>query len=205
MLANLLRSRRRPRPVIADQEVQCWRNRSPGAAWPSSALPPWSSAGTVADNLCFGLKYRPQRPPSLEGPAADGAPIWRWPREQASCRATRMRSRSTTPQPASRARGDRWGGGARADPCVCLDRDVYQMGLRGTIDPERRPALAGRSWGPARPCAGGCRPAARPARRGVRAGPLPRQREPRENLLFGTPIAAESTPSASPPTPTSGT
>ena len=143
VLANLL-DPDAGRVLIADHEVQKLPEAITGRRMTYVGYPAQVFAGTVADNLFFGLKYRPQRPPSLEGPAAD---------ERARDLAEAARAGNLPLDPdadwldyaAASLEGPQAIAGAavRALTLVCLDRDVYQMGLRGTIDPERRPELAG--------------------------------------------------------------
>jgi putative ABC transport system ATP-binding protein len=96
-------------------------------------------SGTIADNLLFGLKHRPMGPPP-EGPEAEHE------------RLEALRSGNSPFDSAAdwidyRAAGlqgpeDIATAARRALSLALLDRDVYQMGLRGSIDPARHPDLA---------------------------------------------------------------
>jgi putative ABC transport system ATP-binding protein len=96
-------------------------------------------SGTIADNLLFGLKHRPVGP-APEHPEAEHE------RQEA------LRSGNSPFDPAAdwidyRAAGlegpeDIATAARRALSLALLDRDVYHMGLRGSIDPRRHPDLA---------------------------------------------------------------
>jgi putative ABC transport system ATP-binding protein len=100
-------------------------------------------AGTIADNLLFGLRHRPVRPRELEGAAAE---IFR--RSQLEAELS-----GNSPYDSEADWIDYQAAGlsgpeevvpaaVRALVMVRLDRDVYHMGLRGTIDPEAQPEVA---------------------------------------------------------------
>jgi putative ABC transport system ATP-binding protein len=102
-------------------------------------------SGTIADNLLFGLKHRPQRP-APDDPAR---------RDELQRERHEAELSGNSPyDPAAdwidyRAAGlegpeDVAIAARRALALVMLDRDVYQMGLRGTIDPRAHPDLAAR-------------------------------------------------------------
>jgi ABC-type multidrug transport system fused ATPase/permease subunit len=187
ILANLL-DPSAGRVMINDHEVQKLAEAITGRQIGYVGYPAQIFAGTIADNLLFGLKHRPLR--ALE-PWSDGERI----------EAQRAGGSQYDP-------GADWidyGAAGVDDPeavtdaavvalsQVGFDDDVHAMGLRGTIDPEGRPDLAGRFL---------------EARRALRDR---LQTDPRlgrlvevfapdayntnatlgENLLFGTPIGNE--------------
>jgi putative ABC transport system ATP-binding protein len=192
VLANLL-APDAGRVLIADQEVQRLAEAITGRSMTYIGYPAQIFSGTVADNLFFGLKHRPLRPPPLEGPALEQRQRELAEAERAGNLALDVEADWLDyaaagldgPEAISQA-------AVRALTMVCLAWDVYQMGLRGTIDPETQPELAEQLL------------AARGAMR-------ERLREPRlgrlveafdalryntnaslaENLLFGTPIGEE--------------
>ena len=100
-------------------------------------------AGTLADNLFFGLKHRPLRPVDHQGEAAQA-------RERYVAEA--KRSGNIEHDPAAdwidyHAAGAGEAGALRAAALrvlemVGMSEDIYNFGLRGTIDPEARPDLA---------------------------------------------------------------
>ena len=100
-------------------------------------------AGTVADNLFLGLRHRPVRPRELEGVDAE-----LFKRELLE--AERSGNSPFDPdadwidyQAAGLSGPEEVVPAAvRALAMVRLDRDVYHMGLRGTIDPEAQPEVA---------------------------------------------------------------
>jgi ABC-type multidrug transport system fused ATPase/permease subunit len=100
-------------------------------------------AGTIAHNLFFGLKHRPFRPAAV-------APGEKEARDRALHEAKRS-GNSTYDIDADWIDYDAAHIAGPADlvieaervlSLVRLDWDVYQMGLRGTIDPEQQPELA---------------------------------------------------------------
>ena len=100
-------------------------------------------AGTVSDNLFLGLRHRPVRPREL-----DGADAERFKRDLLE--AERSGNSPFDPdadwidyQAAGLSGPEEVVPAAvRALAMVRLDRDVYHMGLRGTIDPEAQPEVA---------------------------------------------------------------
>ncbi len=192
VLANLL-APDAGRVLIADHEIQKLAEAITGRSMTYIGYPAQIFAGTIADNLFFGLKYRPQRPPPLEGPALEQRQ-----RELAETARAGNLALDVEADWIDYAAAGLEGPEAvapaavRALTMVCLNWDVYQMGLRGTIDPEARPELAERIL------------AARGAMRERLQGPRLRrlvegfERERyntnaslAENLLFGTPIGEE--------------
>ncbi|MGH6898683.1 MAG: ABC transporter transmembrane domain-containing protein [Geminicoccaceae bacterium] len=100
-------------------------------------------AGTILDNLLLGLRHRPLKPRELEGAAAE---IFRRNQQEAELSGnSRFDSKAdwidyeaaglSGPEEVVPA-------AIRALAMVRLDRDVYHMGLRGTIDPEAQPEVA---------------------------------------------------------------
>ncbi len=192
VLANLL-DPDAGRILIADHEILKLAEAITGRSMTYIGYPAQIFAGTVADNLFFGLKHRPQRPPPLEGPALEQRQ-----RELAEAKRAGNLALDVEADWLDYAAAGLEGPEAvaqaavRALTMVCLDWDVYQMGLRGTVDPETQPELAGQIL---------------EARRAMRE----RLQEPRlgrlveafdcerynsnaslaENLLFGTPIGEE--------------
>jgi energy-coupling factor transporter ATP-binding protein EcfA2 len=100
-------------------------------------------AGTIAENLFLGLRHRPVRARSLEGAAAE---IFK----RELLEAERSGNSPFDPEAdwidyevAGLSGPEEMVSAAlRALVMVRLDRDVYHMGLRGTIDPEAQPEVA---------------------------------------------------------------
>jgi ABC-type multidrug transport system fused ATPase/permease subunit len=146
--------------------------------------------GTIAENLFFGLKHRPVQPPQLEGALVELHKRERHEAER-SGNSPYDSAADWIDYAAFGLSGPEEIGAAavRALATVQLDRDIYQLGLRGTIDPEAQPELAA-SFLKARDAMG---------RRleDPRLGRLVEVFDPErynqnatlaENLLFGTPI-----------------
>ncbi len=101
--------------------------------------------GTVGDNLLMSLKHRPLRPPSYDEPTRA--------RRERVLKESALAGNSTLDLQADwmdyEAAGVS-GPEQLADrviqvlTLVDMDHDVYEFGLRGTIDPQRRPELAAR-------------------------------------------------------------
>jgi ABC-type ATPase involved in cell division len=147
-------------------------------------------AGTVADNLFFGLKYRPQRAPLLEGTALEQRKRELAEAERAGNLALDVEA-DWVDYAAAGLDGPEaiTGAAVHALTTACLDWDVYQMGLRGTVDPETRPELAQQVLA--------ARRAMRERLRSPKLGRLVERFEIdryntnatlAENLIFGTPI-----------------
>ncbi len=138
VLANLL-APDAGRILIADHEIQRLAEAITGRSMTYIGYPAQIFAGTVADNLFFGLKYRPQRPPALEGPALEQRKRDLEEAERAGNLALDVDADWVDyaaagldgPEAINRA-------AVHALTTACLDWDVYQMGLRGTIDPETK-------------------------------------------------------------------
>ena len=147
-------------------------------------------SGTIADNLLFGLRHRPVRPRELEGAAAE-----KFKRDMLEAERSGNLPFDSEADWIDYASAGLSGpeevvpAAVRALTMVRLDRDVYHMGLRGTIDPEAQPEVAA---------------AVLEARRAMRArledpslGRLVEVFDPErynsnatlaENLLFGAPV-----------------
>jgi putative ABC transport system ATP-binding protein len=142
VLANLL-ALDAGRILIADHDVQRLADAITGRRMTYVGYPAQIFAGTIADNLFFGLRYRPQRPPPLEGPALEQHRRELAEAERAGNLALDVEADWIDyaaagldgPEAVTRA-------AVHALTMACLDWDVYQMGLRGTVDPETQPALA---------------------------------------------------------------
>jgi putative ABC transport system ATP-binding protein len=192
VLANLL-APDAGRVLIADHEVQRLAEAITGRSMTYIGYPAQIFAGTVADNLFFGLKYRPQRPPALEGPALEQRQRELAEAERAGNLALDVEADWLDyaaagldgPEAISQA-------AVHALTMACLDWDVYQMGLRGTIDPEAQPELAEQVLAARR--AMGQRLRDPRLGRLVEAFDVERYNTNAslaENLLFGTPIGEE--------------
>jgi putative ABC transport system ATP-binding protein len=142
VLANLL-DPDSGRVLIGDHEVQKLPEAVTGRQITLVGYPAHVFAGTIADNLLFGLRYRPSQPRQLEGAAAE-----RLERNQLEAERS-----GNSPFDAEADWIDYATAGlsgpeevvaaeVRALTMVRLDRDVYQMGLRGTVDPDAQPEVA---------------------------------------------------------------
>ncbi|MGH6914708.1 MAG: ATP-binding cassette domain-containing protein, partial [Geminicoccales bacterium] len=102
-------------------------------------------AGSIADNLFFGLKHRPVRPYEATGAAAEQHKRERHETVRSGNSPYDSKADWIDYQAAGLAGPDEMTPAAvRALAAVRLDRDVYQMGLRGTIDAEAHPEVAAR-------------------------------------------------------------
>jgi putative ABC transport system ATP-binding protein len=131
------------RILIGDHEIQKLAESVTGRDMTYVGYPAQVFAGTIADNLAFGLKHRPVR-----APERDAAQERVHEREQLEA------ARSGNSPYDSDADWIDYAAAGIEDPSeiasavthvlqlVRLDRDVYHMGLRGTIDPDARPELA---------------------------------------------------------------
>jgi putative ABC transport system ATP-binding protein len=100
-------------------------------------------AGTVADNLFLGLRHRPVRARELEGAAAEMFKRDLLEAERSGNSAFDPEADWIDYQAAGLSGPEEVVSAAlRALVMVRLDRDVYHMGLRGTIDPEAQPEVA---------------------------------------------------------------
>jgi putative ABC transport system ATP-binding protein len=144
VLANLI-APDAGRVLIGDQEIQKLAESITGRKMTYLGYPAQVFAGTIADNLLFGLKHRPVR--EIE---RDGA------RTAIHARERLEAERSGNSPYDSEADWVDYGAAGIDDPqqiaaaavralgMVRLDRDVYQFGLRGTIDPDEQPEFATR-------------------------------------------------------------
>jgi ABC-type multidrug transport system fused ATPase/permease subunit len=100
-------------------------------------------SGTIADNLLFGLRHRPVRPRGLEGADAE-----KFKRDMLEAERSGNLPFDSEADWIDYASAGLSGpeevvpAEVRALTTVRLDRDVYHMGLRGTIDPEAQPEVA---------------------------------------------------------------
>jgi putative ABC transport system ATP-binding protein len=142
VLANLL-DPDSGRVLIGDHEIQKLPEAVTGRQITFVGYPAHVFAGTIADNLLFGLRYRPSQPRQLEGAAAERLKLDQLEAERSGNSpfdaeadwidyATAGLSGPEEVVPAE----------VRALTMVRLDRDVYQMGLRGTVDPDAQPEVA---------------------------------------------------------------
>ncbi|HLT01503.1 MAG TPA: ABC transporter ATP-binding protein, partial [Geminicoccaceae bacterium] len=100
-------------------------------------------AGTIAENLFFGLRHRPVRPRELEGLAAELSERERHEAERAGNSPFDPEADWIDYEAAGLSGPeDVVPAAVRVLTMVRLDRDVYHMGLRGTIDPEAQPEVA---------------------------------------------------------------
>jgi putative ABC transport system ATP-binding protein len=142
VLANLI-APDAGRVLIGDHEVHRLAESVTGRDMTYVGYPAQIFAGTIADNLLFGLKHRPLREAVRDAASKEV-------RAREKFEAERSGNSLYDPD------GD-WvdyaaagvedsaaiaAAAAHALTLVRLDRDVYQMGLRGTIDPEAQPELA---------------------------------------------------------------
>jgi ABC-type multidrug transport system fused ATPase/permease subunit len=131
------------RVLINDLDVHRLPEAVTGRQMTYVGYPAQIFAGTIADNLFFGLRHRPVRPRELQGAAAEA-----YKRELLE--AERSGNSAFDPDADWIDYGVAGLSGpeevvqaaVRALVMVRLDRDVYHMGLRGTIDPEAQPEVA---------------------------------------------------------------
>jgi len=150
-------------------------------------------AGTIADNLFFGLKHRPVHAFEAEGEAVEAYRADRHEAERSGNSPYDVRDDWVDYQAAGAGTPEELVSLAvRTLALVRLDRDVYQMGLRGTVDPAGQPDLAERILE--------ARRAMGERLKDERLGRLVEVWDPdryntnatmAENLLFGTPIGDE--------------
>ncbi|HEX6111513.1 MAG TPA: ABC transporter transmembrane domain-containing protein, partial [Geminicoccaceae bacterium] len=99
--------------------------------------------GTIADNLFFGLRHRPVQPRELQGAAAEVYKRELLEAERSGNSPFDPEADWIDYQAAGLSGPEEVVAAAvRALVMVRLDRDVYHMGLRGTIDPEAQPQVA---------------------------------------------------------------
>ncbi|MGH6943394.1 MAG: ATP-binding cassette domain-containing protein, partial [Geminicoccaceae bacterium] len=132
------------RVLIDDRDLHKLPEAITGRQMTYVGYPAQIFAGTIAENLLFGLKHRPVHPPQLEGARAE--------LHDRELQETRRAGNSPYDSAADwidyAALGisgpeDVVAAAVRVLSMVQLDRDVYQLGLRGTIDPKLRPGVAG--------------------------------------------------------------
>ena len=142
VLANLL-SPDKGRVLIGEQEIAKLAEAVTGRQITYVGYPAQIFSGTIADNLLFGLKNRPLRAAQLEGPEAEA--------HKRDLLEAKRSGNSEFDADADWVDFDAVGislgdsllpAAESALSKVQLDRDVYQMGLRGTIDPETQSDLA---------------------------------------------------------------
>ena len=189
VLANLL-DPDAGRVLINEFELQKLPEAITGRRMTHVGYPAQIFSGTIADNLLFGLRHRPVRPRHLEGAAAE-----KFKRDMLEAERSGNLPFDSEADWIDYASAGLSGpeevvpAAVRALTMVRLDRDVYHMGLRGTIDPEAQPEVAA---------------AVLEARRAMRArledpslGRLVEVFDPErynsnatlaENLLFGAPV-----------------
>ena len=142
VLANLL-DVERGRVLINDVEVQRLAEAVTGRRMTHVGYPAQIFAGTIADNLFLGLKHRPIEPPQLEGKAVE-----LHDREVLEAERSGNSRYDSTAEWIDYAAADLSGpeevlpAVSRILAMVRLERDVYEFGLRGTIDPDRQGELA---------------------------------------------------------------
>jgi putative ABC transport system ATP-binding protein len=188
LLANLL-DPTAGRVLIGEQELHKLPEAVTGRQITYVGYPAQIFAGSIADNLFLGLKHRPANPFEASG-GAEQAKDELYEAQRSGNSLFDVRA-DWIDYAAFGLSGpeDMVGAAVRVLTAVRLDRDVYQLGLRGTIDPEAQPELAA-SFLEARRAMG---------RRleDPRLGRLVEVFDPErynhnatlaENLLFGTPI-----------------
>ncbi len=192
VLANLL-APDAGRILIADHEIQKLAEAVTGRSLTYIGYPAQIFAGTIADNLFFGLKYRPQRPPPLEGPALEQRQRELAETERAGNLALDLDADWIDYAAAGLDGPEAIAGAAvRVLTMACLSRDVYQLGLRGAVDPDTRPELASQVLAARR----AMRERLQDPRLGRLVEAFDRARyntnaSLAENLLFGAPIGDE--------------
>jgi putative ABC transport system ATP-binding protein len=131
------------RVLIGDLEVQKLAEAITGRQITYVGYPAQIFAGSIADNLLFGLKHRP-----LGTPESDDRETERRRRELVESERAGNSTFDDLADWVDYAAAGMSGPDdvapalARVLAMVLLDRDVYQMGLRGTIDPVAQPELA---------------------------------------------------------------
>jgi ABC-type multidrug transport system fused ATPase/permease subunit len=142
VLANLL-TPDSGRVLLGDQEVGKLAESVTGRQITYVGYPAQIFSGTIAENLAFGLKNRPLKEPPLEGTDAEAKKRQRLEAMRAGHNdfdadadwidyATVGIESMDGLLPAAE----------EALQTVGLDRDVYVMGLRGTVDPDAQPDVA---------------------------------------------------------------
>jgi putative ABC transport system ATP-binding protein len=144
LLANLI-DPTSGRVLINEQELHRLPEAVTGRQITYVGYPAQIFAGSIADNLFFGLKHRPVRPYEATGAAAEQHKRERHETVRSGNSPYDSKADWIDYQAAGLAGPDEMTPAAvRALAAVRLDRDVYQMGLRGTIDAEAYPEVAAR-------------------------------------------------------------
>ncbi|MGI9419392.1 MAG: ABC transporter transmembrane domain-containing protein [Geminicoccaceae bacterium] len=142
VLANLL-TPDSGRVVIGDQEIGKLPESVTGRQITYVGYPAQIFSGTIADNLTLGLKNRPLRDSVFEGDDVEAHKIARLEAMRAGHVDFDADADWLDFETAGIADEDGLLAAAETTLSkVLLDRDVYQMGLRGTIDPEDQPDVA---------------------------------------------------------------
>ncbi|MEM8949602.1 MAG: ABC transporter ATP-binding protein [Pseudomonadota bacterium] len=131
------------RVLIGEQEIGKLSESVTGRQITYVGYPAQIFSGTIADNLLFGLKNRPLRDVTLEGDAAEAherelLEAKRAGHAELDADADWIDFKTVGIEPEDSLLPAAEAALAR----VQLDRDVYQMGLRGTVDPDERPDVA---------------------------------------------------------------
>ena len=142
VLANLL-DPDAGRVLINDVELHRVPEAVTGRRITHVGYPAQIFSGTIADNLFFGLRHRPMRARQLEGAAAEmfkrdvleAERSGNLPFDSEADWIDYESAGMSGPEEIVPA-------AVRALAMVRLDRDVYHMGLRGTIDPDAQPEVA---------------------------------------------------------------
>ena len=131
------------RVLIGDHEIAKLAESVTGRQLTYVGYPAQVFSGTIADNLLFGLKNRPLRNAVLEGEMAE--------KHKRDLLEAKRSGNSEFDPDADWVNFAAIGvaGGERVLPAVesalgkvQLDRDVYKLGLRGTVDPDAQPEVA---------------------------------------------------------------
>jgi ABC-type multidrug transport system fused ATPase/permease subunit len=131
------------RVLIGDHEVQRLAESVTGRAMTYVGYPAQIFGGTIADNLLFGLKHRPLREAVRDAASQEIRTRERFEAERSGNSLYDPDgdwidyTAAGVEDPAAITAT-----AARVLSLVRLDREVYQMGLRGTIDPRDQPELA---------------------------------------------------------------
>jgi putative ABC transport system ATP-binding protein len=142
VLANLL-DPDAGRVLINDRDLHKLPEAVTGRQMTFVGYPAHIFAGTIADNLLLGLRHRPLQPQALEGAAAET-----FKRERLEAERSGNSPFDSEADWVDYAAAGLSGpqevvpAAVRVLALVHLDRDVYQMGLRGTIDPDAQPEVA---------------------------------------------------------------
>ncbi|MGI9510878.1 MAG: ABC transporter transmembrane domain-containing protein [Geminicoccaceae bacterium] len=142
ILANLLEPNS-GRVLIGDQEVAKLAESVTGRQITYVGYPSQIFSGTIADNLMFGLKNRPLHPAALEDDDAEAHKRDLIEAERAGHADFDADADWTDFETAGVSSESGFLPAAEeALTRVQLDREVYQLGLRGTVDPDKQPEVA---------------------------------------------------------------